>query len=223
MSVHVKQGAERLANAAEPGGQRGATLLSVGGESGHHRSPPHGKTLIAALAFLGLASATAAAAPTGKMGPTNVPAPQNMVAPNAPFTVDGQSSELKTYMGHPLVVWQVTTWCPSCRAGLETFAQHQAEIDKSDITILVLRDYQNGGYPGPGIRKFAEQVAPKLVNDPHFVFGEDTKALFDLYNPHHFIDVYQVVAPNGHVAVVSSTPSVTFDKIARSIKPKAGS
>lgn len=188
-----------------------------------HRSLPRRKTLFATLALLGVGAVPAGAAPTGKMGPTNAPAPQNTVAPNAPFTLDGKSAELKTYIGHPLVVWQVTTWCPSCKAGLETFAQHQAEIDQSDITILVLRDYQNGGYPGPGMHQFVEQTAPKLLNDPHFVIGDDSKALFDLYNPHHFIDVYQVIAPDGHIAVVSSTPSATFDKIKRFIKPKTGS
>ena len=181
-----------------------------------------GTTLLAG-AVLGLASATAIAAPMGKMGPTNAPTPQNMVAPNAPFTVDGKNVELKTYLGHPLVVWQVTTWCPSCKAGLKTFAQHQAEIDNSDITILVLRDYQNGGYPGPSMHQFVEQAASKLLNDPHFVIGDDTKALFDLYNPHKFVDVYQVIAPDGHVAVVSSTPSATFNKIDGFIKPKTGS
>ena len=191
------------------------------GFPGHYRRLARGKTLLAALVLAGLAAATAAAAPKGKMGPTNAPMPQDMVAPNAPFTMEGKSVELKAYMGHPLVVWQVTTWCPSCKAGLRTFAQHQAEIDKSDMTVLVLRDYQNGGYPGPSMHKFVEQTAPKLLNDPHFVIGDDTKALFDLYNPHKFVDVYQVIAPDGHVAVVSSTPSATFDKIQHFIKPKS--
>jgi thiol-disulfide isomerase/thioredoxin len=191
--------------------------------SGHHRCHPLGKSLLAAVALAGLSAATAVAGPTGKMGPTNAPVPQNMTAPNAPFTVDGKTVELKTYTGHPLVVWQVTTWCPSCKAGLRIFAQHQAQIDKSDMTILVLRDYKNGGYSGPSMHKFVEQTAPKLLNDRHFVIGDDTKALFDLYNPHKFVDVYQVIAPDGHVAVVSSTPSATFGKIERFIKPKTGS
>lgn len=178
---------------------------------------------MAALVLAGLAAATAAAAPKGKMGPTNAPTPQDVAAPNAPFTVEGKSVELKTYMGRPLVVWQVATWCPSCKAGLRTFAEHQAEIDKSDMTVLVLRDYRNGGYPGPGMHKFVEQTAPKLLNDPHFVIGDDTKTLFDLYNPHNFVDVYQVIAPDGHVAVVSSTPSASFGKIQRFIKSKSES
>lgn len=189
--------------------------------SDRYRLRALGGIIVIALTLAGLATATASAAPKGTMGPTNAPVQQGTMAPNAPFHTGGHIAELKDYMGHPLVVWQVTTWCPSCRAGLETFARHQAQIDKSDITIIVLRDYKNGGYPGIGIRKFAEQVAPKLVNDPHFVFGEDTKALFDLYNPRHFIDTYEVITPNGHVAVVSSAPSATFDKIESFITPKA--
>lgn len=185
---------------------------------------PSGRTFLAALILASFASATAFAGPTGKMGPTNASAPQGEVAPNATFTtVDGKIIALKGYAGHPVVVWQVTTWCPSCKAGLETFAHHESEIDKSDITVLVLRDYQNGGYPGPTMRKFAESVAPKLLHDPHFVFGEDTKALFDLYNPHKFIDVYQVIGADGHIALVSSTPSATFDKIQSFLKAKTGS
>jgi hypothetical protein len=73
------------------------------------------------------------------------------------------------------------------------------------------------------MRKFAESTAPSLLNDPYFVFGEDTKALFDLYNPQKYVDVYQVIAADGHIAVVSSTPSATFDKIESFIKAKAGS
>jgi thiol-disulfide isomerase/thioredoxin len=191
--------------------------------SAHCRFQPCGTALLAALVLAGFASASAFAAPQGKMGPINAPGPETMVASNAPFTVDGKSVELKTLLGHPLVIWQVATWCPSCKAGLETFAQHQAAIDRSDMTILVLRDYQNGGYPGPGIHEFAKSVAPKLLNDPHFVFGEDTKTLFDRYNPHKFVDVYQVVAPDGKIAVVSSAPSASFVNIERFINPKSGS
>lgn len=189
----------------------------------HRRSQPLGKMLLAAFALVGLVSATAVAAPTGTMGPTNTPTPRNMTAPDAPFRVDGKNVELKAYLGHPLVVWEVTTWCGSCRAGLKILEEHQAEIDKSDVTFLILRDYKDGGYPGPSMHKFVEKVAPKLLNDSHFVIGSDTKTLFDLYNPHHYVDVYQVIASDGHIAVVSSDIPVTFDKLANFIKPKVGS
>lgn len=179
--------------------------------------------LLAALALAGLASATAFAAPAGKMRPTNGLTTEATLAPNASFTVDGKSVELKRYLGHPLVVWQVATWCPSCKAGLRTFARHQVAIDKSDMTVLVLRDYQNGGYPGPSMHKFIEQTAPTLLNDPHFVIANDTETFFDLYNRGALVDVYQVIAPDGHIAVISSMPSATFGNIESFIKPRNGS
>ncbi len=144
------------------------------------------------------------------------------IAPNAPFTtVDGKVQQLDAYKGHPVIVWQVTTWCPSCAAGLRTFAEHQAQIDRSDLTVLVLRDYKNGGYPGPGMRDFAKSVAPALLADPHFVFGKDSQALFERYNPRKFVDIYQAIAADGRIRLVSSSPSATFDKIEALIRPRS--
>ncbi len=142
------------------------------------------------------------------------------LAPDAPFTtVGGKVQHLDDYKAHPFIVWQVTTWCPSCAAGLRTFAEHQAQIDRSDLMVLVLRDYKNGGYPGPGMRDFARSTAPALLKDPHFVFGQDSQALFERYNPHKFVDIYQVIAADGQVRLVSSAPSATFDKIEAFIQP----
>ncbi|HUZ73778.1 MAG TPA: oxidoreductase [Stellaceae bacterium] len=180
------------------------------------------RNLSVAVLMVAMAAATAWASPTGKMGPMNAPPPHNELAPDAPFLVHGNKVYLQSLKGQPIMVWQVTTWCPSCRAGLETLAQHKSLIDNSKLKIIVLRDYKNGGYPGDDMEKFAEDVAPALLHDPHFVFGEDTETLFKLYNPRHYIDVYQLIAPNGQVAVRSSTPSATFDKIEHFIKTKAG-
>lgn len=144
-------------------------------------------------------------------------------AANAPFLAHGATVYLQSFKGQPLMLWQVATWCPSCRAGLATMAQHQSLIDSSNLKIIVLRDYKNGGYSGEGMTKFVEDAAPTLLHDPHFVIGKDTETLFKLYNPHHYVDVYQLIEPNGHIAAISSTPSVTFSKIARFIKSQAKS
>ena len=179
--------------------------------------------LIAAVLAAGSAAhaAGAADAAEGVARPASPVATLGQLAPDAPFTtVDGKVVQLDAYKKHPFIVWQVTTWCPSCAAGLRTFADHQAQIDHSDITVLVLRDYQNGGYPGPGMRDFARSVAAPLLKDPHFVFGEDTKALFDRYNPRKFVDIYQVIAADGRVRLASSSPSATFGKIEAFIRPR---
>ena len=171
---------------------------------------PHRMTLLAGLMTL---PAMALASPSGVMGPKNAPSPTDQAAPPASFISNGKTVALEAFKGHPVMLWQVATWCGSCRAGLRTFAHEKALIDKSDIRVIVLRDYKNGGYPGIGITKFAEQTAPSLMRDPHFVFGNDTKALYTLYNPHHYVDVYDLIGIDNKIQAVSSTPSATFGKI----------
>ncbi|GAN78595.1 redoxin family protein [Acidocella aminolytica] len=171
---------------------------------------PHRMTLLAGLLAL---PAMALGSPSGVMGPKNAPSPADQAAPPASFISNGKTVELEAFKGHPVMLWQVATWCGSCRAGLRTFAHEKALIDKSDIRVIVLRDYKNGGYPGIGIKKFAEQTAPSLMRDAHFVFGDDTKALYALYNPHHYVDVYDLIGTDNKIQAVSSTPSATFGKI----------
>jgi hypothetical protein len=168
-------------------------------------------------------ASSAWAAPSGTMAPMNAPSASNERAADAPFLAHGKTMNLRSFKGQPIMLWQVATWCGSCAVGLQTLAQHQALIDASSLKIIVLRDYKNGGYPGDDMEKFVVANAPALLHDPHFIIGEDTEALFNLYNPHHYIDVYHLIEPNGHIAVISSAPSATFDKIEQFIKAKGKS
>jgi thiol-disulfide isomerase/thioredoxin len=147
------------------------------------------------------------------MGPKDAPSPGDRTAPLVSFISHGKTISLGSYKGHPIMLWQVATWCGSCRAGLRVFAQNQAMIDKTNVRVIVLRNYKNGDYPGIGITKFATLAAPSLTHDPHFVFGDDTKALYTLYNPHHYVDVYDLIGKDRKITTVSSTPSATFGKI----------
>lgn len=158
----------------------------------------------------------AVVAPPGwaaSMAPMNAPAPSRLRAGDAPFLAHGKRMYLHSFKGQPIMLWQVATWCKSCVAGLQTMAQNQALIDGSNLKVIVLRDYKNGGYPGDDMETFVTANAPALLRDSHFLIGEDTKALFNLYNPHHYVDVYHLIEPDGHIVAISSAPSVTFDKI----------
>ncbi|MFT2095084.1 TlpA family protein disulfide reductase [Acidiphilium multivorum] len=173
--------------------------------------------LAMAIAAVALIHGNADAGPSGTMGPENPPVSSAKMAPNAPFLMQGHRVRLATYRGQPLMIWEVATWCGSCKAGLRAFVHHEALIDKSNLKIIVLRDYKNGGYPGITIEKFAAQVAPALLKDPHFVFGDATKQLATAYNPHHYVDIYQLIDAQNQIVTTSSAPSVTFGKIERFI------
>ncbi|MBV1702975.1 MAG: hypothetical protein KGQ46_14295 [Hyphomicrobiales bacterium] len=166
-----------------------------------------------AIALMIISPAGALASPSGVMGPQDPPPVAAQMAPAANFMSDGKIVEMATFKGHPVMLWQVATWCGSCRAGLQIFEEQKALVDKSDMRIIVLRDYKNGGYPGISITAFAQQAAPSLLHDPHFIFGDDTEALYKLYNPQHYVDVYDLIGADGSIQVVSSAPSATFTKI----------
>ena len=179
--------------------------------------------LSAVLVTLAAAAPPVWAAPKGTMAPMNAAAPSAERAGDAPFLVHGKKMNLQSFKGQSIMLWQVATWCGSCAVGLQTMAQNQGLIDASNLKIIVLRDYQNGGYPGDDMEKFVAANAPALLHDSHFIIGEDTEELFKLYNPHHYIDVYHLIEPNGHIAVISSAPSATFKKIEQFIKAQGKS
>lgn len=166
-----------------------------------------------AIALMLALPAIALASPSGGMGPLDTPAPTDRMAPAASFVSKGQTIAIASFKGHRVMLWQVATWCGSCRAGLQMFEAQKALVDKSDIRIIVLRDYKNGGYPGISITAFAKQAAPSLLHDPHFIFGDDTASLFALYNPQHYVDIYNLIDADGRIKVVSGSPSATFAKI----------
>lgn len=174
--------------------------------------------LAAILVAITVIASPSWAQPKGTMAPADAPVPSDARAADAPFLVHGKTMSLASFDGQPIMLWQVATWCKSCAVGLQTLAQNQALIDASNLKIIVLRDYENGGYPGDDMAKFVADNAPALLHDSHFVIGEDTEALFKLYNPQRYIDVYHLIEPNGHIAVISSAPAVTFDKIEQFIK-----
>lgn len=180
-------------------------------------------SLCAVVVALVAAAPPALAAPKGTMAPMNGQGPSNERAAGAPFLVNGKTMNLESFRGQPVMVWQVATWCGSCAVGLKTMAQNLALIDASNLKVIVLRDYKNGGYPGDDMGKFVAANAPALLHDPHFLIGEDTEELFKRYNPHHYVDVYYLIGSNGQIAAVSSAPSMTFDKIKQFIKAEGKS
>lgn len=166
-------------------------------------------------------AATAVAAAPPMMAPRNGPAPHGS-AVNAAFLSHGK--RLYLYSGttsQPVMLWQVATWCGSCKVGLQALAHHQSLIDASDLKVIILQDYQDGGYPGEDMEKFVAQNAPTLLHDSHFIIGNDTEALYKTYNPRHFVDVYYLITSSKRISVESSNPAITFAKIQHFIKTDA--
>src|SRR5487761_326568 len=73
-------------------------------------------------------------------------------APAATFMSQGKSVSLAAYHGQKVMLWLFSTWCPSCQAGLAACAQEQKTLATGHVHLIVLENYQNGGYSGPSMQ-----------------------------------------------------------------------
>lgn len=134
-------------------------------------------------------------------------------APIASFTVLGQQHSTTEFRGHRTMLFLLSTWCGSCAAGLQAMAQHMPQLNKDGLQVVILRNYRNGGYPGPDIRQFVAKVAPAILKDGSWTLGDATPALEQAYNGHGYPDIYFLIDTNGTIQAVNSAPSASMDSI----------
>ncbi len=147
-----------------------------------------------------------------------VPAPAQAASPNqpapvAPFLVGGTPRSTATLTGHKTLLWLVSTWCSSCAAGLRVLARHAPLLHDAGLRVVVLRNVGNGGYPGPGIRAFVSSVAPALLRQSNWTFGEATPAFEKAYNPRGYADIYFLIRADGTLQTISGAPAATLGTI----------
>ncbi len=136
-------------------------------------------------------------------------------APAVPYTVGGEMHSTAALRGRPTLLWLLSTWCASCAVGVHALAAHSAEIEMSGLRVVILRNYHNGGYPGPDIRAFVGRIAPGIMTGTDWSLGEASAALEQAYNPRGYPDIYFLMDAAGYIQVVSGAPGVTMDKILR--------
>ncbi|EQD75063.1 thiol-disulfide oxidoreductase, partial [mine drainage metagenome] len=101
--------------------------------------------------------------------------------PNGPaalyLTAGGRTISTAQPKGHRTLLWLLSTWCGSCAAGLQAMASEAAQLVKSGLRVVMLRNYRNGGYPDPDIRSFVDRFAPGLLAEPHWTFAQASRGL----------------------------------------------
>lgn len=137
----------------------------------------------------------------------------DLPAPVAPFRVGGTVRSTATLTGHKTMVWLVSTWCGSCAKGLQVLARRATLLHDAGLRIVVLRNAGNGGYAGPTIRAFVNQVSPALLKQTNWTFGEATPAFEKAYNPRGYADIYFLIRANGTLQTVSGAPAATLGTI----------
>lgn len=136
-------------------------------------------------------------------------------APNVTFLSQGKSASLAAYRGQKVMLWLFSTWCPSCQAGLAALAQQQNVLAAGSVHLIVLENYQNGGYSGPTMQALVNQYASAVKGASNWTIGNATQELAAVYNAKSYPDIYYLIGTNGKIETVGSAPSASMSKILR--------
>ncbi len=166
------------------------------------------------LAMLG-AALLLAAGPLWAAGDGEPPrAEAGRPAPDVTFTtLDGRTQRLSDFRGRPVMLWFITTWCPSCTASARELDRRIEELDETDLAIVVLKLYENLGYEGPPLARFVEDNAPGLRDHPRVVWGEADFETSRIYDPQAITDLYWLIDRDGSLWGSERAPAATFTTI----------
>jgi thiol-disulfide isomerase/thioredoxin len=139
-------------------------------------------------------------------------------APEGLFVSQGKVVPIEKYRGHKVMLWLFSTWCHTCVVAAKSLEKNNAELQKSGLVILALRNHKNGGNPGLSIEQFIEKFAASMTQAENWILGEATAQLDNSYNAHHYADVYFLIDEQGMVQVVSTSPAATLSSIQRFVK-----
>jgi len=130
------------------------------------------------------------------------------IAPNIPITLaNGTNITLSSLRGKPVILWFATTWCSSCQEGASLLANdgYYSKIHAKGADIVTIEVYNDFGYIGPSIQKFANQYG-NGTNDNGWLYGTSDLNATSLYDPKDYLDIYYIINPNG--TIVSSAPGI---------------
>jgi thiol-disulfide isomerase/thioredoxin len=136
-----------------------------------------------------------------------------VAAPDAPFTSRAGRHSIAEFKDRKIMLWLFSTWCSSCGVGMQALLEKQPQLRQAGLTILALKNYQNGGYPGPSLDDFVEQFGSSLRQAPNWIFGDASQKLATEYNARNYPDIYFLIDEQGMVQAVNGAPSATLDTI----------
>ena len=116
--------------------------------------------LLIGLSSIGLFGFLAQHATSGQSAYGVANATIGEVAPNIPITLaNGTNITLSSLRGHPVVLWFVTTWCPSCQESESILANngYYKEIHAKGALFVTIELYNDLGEPGPSLSDFSSQ------------------------------------------------------------------
>ena len=131
------------------------------------------------------------------------------VAPNIPITLaNGTNITLSSLKGHPVVLWFVTTWCPSCQESESILANngYYKEIHAKGALFVTVELYNDLNEPGPSLSDFSSQYgAGYTQNKSWLLFGTSNLNATYSYDPKEYLEIYYIINSSGVIINTSST------------------
>lgn len=158
-----------------------------------------------------LLAALAAPAAAGMLDLADRPLPYPM--PAVEYMSGEQARSLAELKGRRYMLWLVSTWCHTCIVSLRAMSEANDQLAKQGFTVVLVRNHDNDGAPGPDARDFAGRFAPRLLDAANWRFGEASAQMKQTLNPRQYPDIYFLVDERGRVQAVSTAPTVTLDRI----------
>jgi len=132
-------------------------------------------------------------------------------APLVDFISQGRTHMLSEYQGKKTMLWLFSTWCHTCAAGVKALTDKQNEWEHYGLVIVALRNYKNGGYPGPDTEEFISHYSSSSSNN--WVKGEASEVMNEQFNSRQYPDIYFLINEQGIIQEKGTAPAVFIQKI----------
>ncbi len=131
------------------------------------------------------------------------------LAPNIPIKLtNGTNITLDSLRGRPVVLWFITTWCPSCQESESILADngYLKQLYSKGALLVTVELYNDLGNNGPPISNFASQYGGNLVQNKNWLlYGTSSLNATYSYDPKEYLEIYYVINSNGIITNTSYT------------------
>jgi thiol-disulfide isomerase/thioredoxin len=112
--------------------------------------------------------------------------------------INGTTINTASLIGHPIVLWFVTTWCSSCAESQQLLAEeYYSTLHSKGIIILEVENYGDLGEAGPSLLQFAQTYGG--LNKPGWLIGTAPLWVTQKFNPKEYLDIFYLVNQNGEI------------------------
>jgi len=141
------------------------------------------------------------------------PQPIPFSVSNVSFTMNGKLHRISEYKGRKVMLWMFSTWCHTCIASIRKMQRYQAILKKTDMLILAIRNFNNGGVAGLLMPDFIQKIKPRIKDYKNWKLGEASAEMDKTLNAKKFPDIYFLIDAQGAVKKVDTAPNIHMQSI----------